>query len=130
MAAGDRAYAGAFRVAPADAARRVKVTLAPEGLVAVAVDGKALPAATWDGAPDARERRASFPVPGAAEGVVLDVVVRRGGLEAHPGGGPDGSARAIGRSIFETWILPFEVASVLLTGAIFGAVVLTKRRLS
>ncbi|MCC7138582.1 MAG: NADH-quinone oxidoreductase subunit J [Planctomycetes bacterium] len=128
-AAGDRVYAGAFRLAAADAPRRVQVTLAPEGLVSVAVDGAALPAVPFDGAADARDRRASFPVPGAAD-VALDVRVHRGGLEAHPGGGPDGSPRAIGRSIFETWILPFEVASVLLTGAIFGAVVLTKRRLS
>ena len=42
----------------------------------------------------------------------------------------DGSAKAIGESIFGTWLLAFEVTSVLLLGAIFGAVVLTKRRLT
>ncbi len=42
----------------------------------------------------------------------------------------DGSARAIGESLFGTWLLAFEVTSVLLLGAIFGAVILTKRRLT
>ena len=42
----------------------------------------------------------------------------------------DGSAKAIGESLFGTWLLAFEVTSVLLLGAIFGAVILTKRRLT
>ena len=46
------------------------------------------------------------------------------------GGGPDGSAGAIGEAMFNRWLLAFEVTSVLLLGAILGAVVLTKRRLT
>jgi NADH-quinone oxidoreductase subunit J len=69
---------------------------------------------------------ASSLVPGAR----LEVSVVQGGLDAAPYGAPDGSPFAIGRSLFEDWILPFEATSVLLLGAIFGAVVLTKRRLS
>ncbi len=69
-------------------------------------------------------------VPGAAAGTTVELTWRKGGLEASPAAGPDGSPRAIGRALFERWLLPFEVASLLLTGAIFGAVVLTKRRLS
>jgi NADH-quinone oxidoreductase subunit J len=42
----------------------------------------------------------------------------------------DGSAKAIGESLFSTWLLAFEVTSILLLGAIFGAVILTKRRLT
>jgi len=42
----------------------------------------------------------------------------------------DGSAKAIGASLFGTWLLAFEVTSVLLLGAILGAVILTKRRLT
>ena len=42
----------------------------------------------------------------------------------------DGSAKAIGEALFGTWLLAFEVTSILLLGAIFGAVILTKRRLT
>jgi hypothetical protein len=66
----------------------------------------------------------------APEGTQVEVIVQRGGLSAHAGGGPDGSARAMGKGIFEEWLLPFEIVSLLLTGAIFGTVVLTKRRLA
>lgn len=41
----------------------------------------------------------------------------------------DGSAKGIGAELFSKWILAFEVTSVLLLGAILGAVILTKRRL-
>jgi NADH-quinone oxidoreductase subunit J len=89
----------------------------------------------------AREALALKPTPSASRvatfewvdpvhpGFAIDVVVRRVGYEPV-GGGPDGSPFAIGKSLFDEWILPFEVTSVLLLGAIFGAVVLTKRRLS
>ncbi len=42
----------------------------------------------------------------------------------------DGSAHEIGRELFTRWLLPFEVVSLLLLGAILGAVILTKRRLT
>ena len=42
----------------------------------------------------------------------------------------DGDAKAIGARLFETWLLAFEVTSILLLGAILGAVILTKRRLT
>ncbi len=42
----------------------------------------------------------------------------------------DGSAGAIGGAIFGKWLLAFEVTSILLLGAILGAVILTKRRLT
>ena len=42
----------------------------------------------------------------------------------------DGGAREIGLAIFTRWLLAFEVTSILLLGAIFGAVILTKRRLT
>ncbi len=41
-----------------------------------------------------------------------------------------GTAENIGGEIFGKWLLAFEVASVLLLGAILGAVILTKRRLT
>lgn len=54
----------------------------------------------------------------------------RGLIVPAPGGGPDGSAKTIGYEMFNRWLLAFEVTSLILLGAILGAVVLTKRRLS
>jgi NADH-quinone oxidoreductase subunit J len=50
-------------------------------------------------------------------------------------GAPDstsfaGGAAAIGRQLFTTYILPFEIASVLLLVGIVGAVILAKRQLT
>jgi NADH-quinone oxidoreductase subunit J len=42
----------------------------------------------------------------------------------------DGGAEAIGAAIFGRWLLAFEVTSILLLGAILGAVILSKRRLT
>jgi NADH-quinone oxidoreductase subunit J len=42
----------------------------------------------------------------------------------------DGGAAAIGAALFNRWLLAFEVTSFLLLGAILGAVLLTKRRLT
>ncbi|TCO30097.1 NADH-quinone oxidoreductase subunit J [Kribbella steppae] len=41
---------------------------------------------------------------------------------------PDGSAEAIGTAIFKTWVLPFEVLSVLLLAALIGAIALSQRK--
>jgi NADH-quinone oxidoreductase subunit J len=40
---------------------------------------------------------------------------------------PNGSPEAIGTSVFGTWVLPFEVLSVLLLAALIGAIVLSQR---
>ncbi|WP_328329634.1 NADH-quinone oxidoreductase subunit J [Kribbella sp. NBC_00382] len=40
---------------------------------------------------------------------------------------PDGSPEAIGTGVFRTWVLPFEVLSVLLLAALIGAIVLSQR---
>ncbi|MFD2082943.1 NADH-quinone oxidoreductase subunit J [Actinopolymorpha cephalotaxi] len=38
-----------------------------------------------------------------------------------------GGARATGRALFSTWVLPFEVLSVLLLAALVGAIALSRR---
>jgi NADH-quinone oxidoreductase subunit J len=38
-----------------------------------------------------------------------------------------GSAEVTGTTVFETWVLPFEVLSVLLLAALVGAIVLSRR---
>ena len=40
---------------------------------------------------------------------------------------PHGSARAVGDEVFRDFVLPFEIASVLLLAALVGAVVLSRR---
>src|SRR5437867_2312340 len=41
---------------------------------------------------------------------------------------PQGNLRAIGTALFGPFVLPFEIASLLLLAAIIGAVVLARRR--
>src|ERR1041384_8288140 len=45
------------------------------------------------------------------------------------GGFPGGSAQDIGRALFTTYLLPFEVTSVLILIAIVGAVVLARKEI-
>ena len=40
----------------------------------------------------------------------------------------DGSAKAVGTAVFTTWVLPFEVLSVLLLAALIGAIALSQRK--
>ena len=46
---------------------------------------------------------------------------------AGPSGGPGSNVEKLARSIFTTYLLPFEVTSVLLVIAVVGAVVLVRR---
>ena len=41
-----------------------------------------------------------------------------------------GTTKAVGKILMTTYVLPFEIASVLLLAAIVGAVILAKRRIS
>lgn len=41
-------------------------------------------------------------------------------------GDPGLSASALGRALLSTWVLPFEIASVLLTAALVGAIMLVR----
>ncbi|WP_406050686.1 NADH-quinone oxidoreductase subunit J [Kribbella sp. NBC_00889] len=41
---------------------------------------------------------------------------------------PAGSATDVGTAIFRTWVLPFEVLSVLLLAALVGAIALSQRK--
>jgi NADH-quinone oxidoreductase subunit J len=45
------------------------------------------------------------------------------------GGDDFGTTKAVGKMLFTDFILPFEVASILLLAAIVGAVILAKRRI-
>jgi NADH-quinone oxidoreductase subunit J len=60
--------------------------------------------------------------------VVAVVKSKAGTFDAGPA--LDGSAGAIGKDLFDQWLLAFEVTSFLLLAGILGAVILTKRRLT
>ena len=47
----------------------------------------------------------------------------------HFGGFTGGSAAAIGRALFSTYLLPFEITSVLILIAILGAIVLARKEM-
>jgi NADH-quinone oxidoreductase subunit J len=47
----------------------------------------------------------------------------------HFGGFTGGSAEAVGRALFTTYLLPFEVVSVLILIAIVGAIVLARKEI-
>jgi NADH-quinone oxidoreductase subunit J len=62
----------------------------------------------------------------ATAAVLVTVVVdgfRTGYSALRPG---EGAAKPLGESIFRTWVLPFEVLSVLLLAALIGAIVLSR----
>ncbi len=50
-------------------------------------------------------------------------------VTVHFGGFTGGSAQAIGRALFTTYLLPFEVISLLILIAILGAIVLGRKEL-
>jgi NADH-quinone oxidoreductase subunit J len=63
---------------------------------------------------------------------ILYVVSKGSGTFSLPAPGPSagqmGNTEAIGWSLFHDYLLPFEIASVLLLAAIVGSVVMAKRR--
>jgi NADH-quinone oxidoreductase subunit J len=66
-------------------------------------------------------------VAGATAGVLVTTLVDgfKGARIELPGSG--GSARALGGAVFQSWVLPFELLSVLLLAALIGAVVLSRQ---
>jgi NADH-quinone oxidoreductase subunit J len=53
----------------------------------------------------------------------------RGSVGVRFGGFTGGSAQAVGRALFTTYLLPFEVTSLLILIAILGAIVLGRKEL-
>ena len=51
------------------------------------------------------------------------------GVTEHFGGFTRGTAREVGRALFTTYLLPFEVTSILILIAIIGAIVLARKEL-
>jgi NADH-quinone oxidoreductase subunit J len=51
------------------------------------------------------------------------------GTEVQFGGFRGGTAQAVGRALFTTYLLPFEITSILILIAIVGAIVLARKEL-
>ncbi len=78
------------------------------------------------------QRVAAAVVAGATAGLLVTAVVdgfRGERIEVADAGG-QGSTAAAGDAIFRSWVLPFEVLSVLLLTALVGAIVLSRRDVS
>ena len=58
--------------------------------------------------------------------LVVTVVAGFAGVELDLEGAVVGSAQMTGATVFEKWVLPFEVLSVLLLAALIGAIVLSR----
>ena len=81
---------------------------------------------------DSNNRWAALVVAVATAGVLVTVVadaVRSTWFDPHAAVA-QGTAKAVGTSLFRYWVLPFEVLSVLLLAALVGAIVLSRRDVS
>lgn len=61
----------------------------------------------------------------AVLGTLVVAAFRSAYVDLRAGGVGDG--KALGAAVFRQWVLPFELASVLLLAALVGAIVLTRR---
>jgi NADH-quinone oxidoreductase subunit J len=75
---------------------------------------------------DSGNRWVALAVALATAGVLVTVVVRGFRDASAPLRGGAGAAGEMGASVFRSWVLPFEVLSVLLLAALVGAIVLSR----
>jgi NADH-quinone oxidoreductase subunit J len=75
---------------------------------------------------DSGNRWVALAVALATAGVLVTVLVRGFRQAYAPLKVGSGSANALGAGVFSTWVLPFEVLSVLLLAALVGAIVLSR----
>jgi len=60
-------------------------------------------------------------------GVLVVRAVKDASIDLEASGARAGTAAEIGAALFRSWVLPFEVLSVLLLAALVGAIVLSRR---
>ncbi len=124
------AVAGSYLVLTAEFIAWVQVLVYVGAVVALLLFGLMLTRAPIGVSPDLDTRNrplAAVAALGTAAALVALVVdgLRSAyvDLSVHSGGG---SAEAAGAALFRTWVLPFEVLSVLLLAALVGAIVLSR----
>ncbi|MGI5419219.1 NADH-quinone oxidoreductase subunit J family protein [Actinomadura luteofluorescens] len=75
---------------------------------------------------DSGNRWAALVVAAATAAVLVTVMVMGFGDARTPLRAGGGSAEELGGAVFRTWVLPFEVLSVLLLASLVGAIVLSR----
>lgn len=122
------ALAGGYLVLTAEFVAWVQVLIYVGAVVVLLLFGIMLTRAPIGESPDldSGNRWAAAAVAVATAAVLVTVVVMGFGDEriAFREGG--GSAEALGASVFRTWVLPFEILSVLLLASLVGAIVLSR----
>lgn len=123
------AVAGCFGALHAEFVALVQILVYVGAIVVLVLFALMLTKAPTNPLPNLTTGRSPF---AAAVAVVLalllgtGVVFAFGNQKIEPV--PAGSANAIGTSIFKTWVLPFEILSVLLLAALIGAIALSQRK--
>ncbi|MFF1816059.1 NADH-quinone oxidoreductase subunit J [Kribbella sp. NPDC058245] len=123
------AVAGCFGVLHAEFVALVQILVYVGAIVVLVLFALMLTKAPTNPLPDLTTGRSPF---AAGVAVVLalllgsGVVLAFGNQKIKPV--PAGSANALGTSIFTTWVLPFEILSVLLLAALIGAIALSQRK--
>ncbi|KHL16354.1 NADH-quinone oxidoreductase subunit J [Mumia flava] len=86
-------------------------------------------APTGPGSAEVTRNRPLAALAATASAVGLGAILWAGfaGEEIDPDAVVVGDADALGQAIFRTWVLPFEVLSLVLLAALIGAIVLTRR---
>ena len=123
------AVAGIFLLLAAEFVAWVQILIYVGAVVVLLLFALMLTKAPTGPQPDLDARRALPAV--AVAGLVLAVLgttVGAGfhGVELDLDGAVVGSAQTTGATIFQQWVLPFEVLSVLLLAALVGAIVLSR----
>ena len=123
------AIAGCFLVLAAEFVAWVQVLIYVGAVVVLLLFALMLTKAPTGPQPDLNVRRV---VPSALVAVLVaallgtTVVAGFSGVRIDLDNAVVGSAEVTGATIFQTWVLPFEVLSVLLLSALVGAIVLSR----
>lgn len=122
------ALAGTYLVLTAEFVAWVQVLIYVGAIVVLLLFGIMLTRAPIGTAPDldSGNRWVAAAVAVATAALLVTVVVMGFGDAKMPLEAGGGSAEALGSAIFRTWVLPFEVLSVLLLSALVGAIVLSR----
>jgi NADH-quinone oxidoreductase subunit J len=122
------AVAGCFGAMQAEFVALVQVLIYVGAIVVLVLFALMLTRAPTNPLSDLTSRRSPFAaVVAGVLAVVLGsgVIVAFGNEQVEPV--PAGSAKTVGTAVFQSWVLPFEVLSVLLLAALIGAIVLSQR---
>jgi len=123
------AVAGCFGALRAEFVALVQILVYVGAIVVLVLFALMLTKAPTNPLPNLTTARSPFAAAVAAVLALLlgtGVVFAFGNQKIEPV--PAGSANAVGTSIFKTWVLPFEILSVLLLAALIGAIALSQRK--